>query len=76
MAVMRVECSAEEENEWSWWQWMGMSPERTGWISIIGGGEEVTIEEIGKRDGVGKSELLGDGVYLWSQSSAHSAERG
>ena len=49
--------------------------ERTGGISIVGGGEEVTIEEIGKGDRVGKSELLGKEVYVGNQGSACSMER-
>ena len=53
MAVMRVECSAGEGNEWSWWQWIRMLTERTVGISIVGRGEEVTMEEISKGDGVG-----------------------
>ena len=56
---------------------MGTSTERTGGISIVGGGEEVTTgEEIDRGDGVGKEELLGGGVCSGSQSSTCSAERG
>ena len=52
---------------------MGTSTERTGGISIVGRGEYVvTEEEIDKRDGVGKSGLLGGGVCLESQSLVHS----
>ena len=40
---------------------------------MVGGGEEVTTDEERDRgDGVGKSGLLGGGVCLESQSSAHS----
>ena len=43
--------------------------DRTGGISIIGGGEEVTPgDKIDKGDGVGKSDLLGDGVCSGYQS--------
>ena len=52
-----------------------MLTERTGGISIIGGEEEVAMKEIGKGDGVGKSELLDNGVYSRSQSLACSMER-
>ena len=46
-------------------------------ISIVGGDEEVvtTRDEMDRGDGVGKEELLGGGVCLWSQSSAHSVEK-
>ena len=77
MAVTRVACSAGDGNEWRWWQWTGMLTERMGGISIVGGGEDVTTgEEMGRGDGVGKLELLGDGVYAESQSLAHSGESG
>ena len=47
--------------------------ERTGGISIVGGGEEVTTEEeMDKGDRVGKSGPLGGGVCSGSQSSARS----
>ena len=47
--------------------------ERTGRISIVGGGEVVTMGgEIDKGDGVGKLDPLGGGVCLGSQSLAHS----
>ena len=40
-----------------------MSTERTGGISIVDGGEDVTIgEEIDRGDGVGKAGPLGSGV--------------
>ena len=46
---------------------------RTGGISTVDGDEEVTIDnEMGRGDGVGKSESLGDGVCSESQSSVHS----
>ena len=55
---------------------MGMLMERIGGISIVDGGEEVTIEdEMDKEDRVEKSKLLGDGVYLGSQSSACSVQK-
>ena len=75
MVVTRVEYSAGEGNEWRQWQWTGMLMERTGGISIVGGGEDITIEEMGKGDRVGKSELLGDRVCMENQSSACSVER-
>ena len=50
--------------------------DRTGGISIVGGGKEVTTDdEMCKGDRVEKSKLLGDGVCLVSQSSAHSVGR-
>ena len=50
--------------------------ERTGGISTVSRGEDVTIEdEIGRGDRAGKSELLGDGVCLGSQSLACSMEK-
>ena len=53
-----------------------MSTERTGGISIVGGGEEVvTDEEMDRGDGVGKEEPLGGGVFLGCQSSMCSEER-
>ena len=52
---------------------MGMSMERTGGISIVGGREEVTTgEERDRGDGVGNSGLLGGGVCSGSQSLACS----
>ena len=40
-----------------------MLTDKTGGISMVGEEEEVTTdEEIVSRDGVGKSDLLGDGV--------------
>ena len=65
MAVTSVACLAGVGNEWRRWQWTGMSTERTGGISIVGGGEEIA-----KGDGVGNEELLGEGVYLGNQGSA------
>ena len=54
-----------------------MSTERTGGISIVGGGEEVTMgDEIDKGDRVGNEEPLGGGVYSGIQSFACSVERG
>ena len=51
--------------------------ERTGGISIIDRGEEVTTgEEIDKEDGVGKEELLDSGVCSGIQSLACFVERG
>ena len=71
--VIKVECSAGDGNEWSRWQYIGTSTERTGGISIVGGGEEVTTEEeIDKGGGVGKEEPLGSGVCSGSQSSVCS----
>ena len=56
---------------------MRVLTERTGDISIVDGGEEVTIwGETDRRDGVQKKELLGEGVCLGSQSSMGSVERG
>ena len=53
-----------------------MSTERTGGISIVGGGEEVTTgEEIDRGDGVEKAKPLGSGVCLRNQSLAHSVRR-
>ena len=53
-----------------------MSTERTGGVSIVSGGEEVTMgEEIDKGDRVGKVEPLGSGVCLGSQSSACSVRK-
>ena len=50
-----------------------MSTERTGGISIVGGGEEVTTgEERDREDGVGKSGLLDSGVCSRNQSSVRS----
>ena len=50
--------------------------ERTGGISKVGGGEEVTTEEeIDRGDGVGKEELLGGRVCSGCQSSVQSVER-
>ena len=73
MVVIRVECSVEEENEQSWWQYTGTSTERTGGISIVGGGEVVTTgDERDKGDGVGNEEPLDGGVCSESQSSACS----
>ena len=47
-----------------------------GGISIVGGGEVVTMEEdMGKGDGVGKSDLLSEGVCLGYQSVACSVGR-
>ena len=47
--------------------------DRTGGISIIDRGEEVTTEEeMDRRDGVEKVELLDGGVCLGSHSLAHS----
>ena len=65
MAVTSMACSAGVGNEWRQWQWTGMSTERTGGISIVTGEEDIT-----KGDGVGNSELLGDGVCLENQGSA------
>ena len=64
MAVTRVACSVGVGNERRWWQWTGTSTERTGGISIV-----VGDEDIAKKDGVGNSELLGDGVCLGNQGS-------
>ena len=76
MVVTRVVYSAGDGNEQRWWQWMGMSTERTGGISIVAGGEEVTTGgEIDRGDGVGKEELLGSGVCLGCQSSMRLEER-
>ena len=52
-----------------------MSTKRTREISKVGGGETVVTEKIGKGDGVGKSELLDEGVYTRDQSSMYSVER-
>ena len=53
-----------------------MSTERTGGISIVGGGEDVTTdEEKDKGNRVGKSGLVGDGVCSGSQSLAHLVEK-
>ena len=50
-----------------------MSTERIRGISSVGRGEDVTTgEEVNKGGGAGKSELLGEGVCLGSQSSARS----
>ena len=49
MAVTRVECSVGDRNEQRWWQWIGMSIDRTGGISIVDRGDGVTTEEIDKR---------------------------
>ena len=50
-----------------------MSTERTGGISTVDGGEDVaTGEEKDNWDGVGNLGPLGGGVYLRSQSLAHS----
>ena len=52
---------------------MGMLTERTGGISIVVGGEAVTMEgetEVGDR--VGKEVLLGEGVCRGNQSSIDS----
>ena len=47
-----------------------------GGISIVVRGEEVAKdEERGKRDGVGKSDLLGDGECSENQRVACSVER-
>ena len=55
---------------------MRMLTERRGGISIVDRGEDVfTGEEMDKRDGVGKTELLGGEVCSGNQSSAHSVER-
>ena len=42
MAVTRVECLAGDRDDQSWWQWIGMSTERTGEISIVDEGEDIT----------------------------------
>ena len=77
ITVTKVECSMEDRNEWSQWQYVGMLTERMGGISIIGGGKEVTSgEEIDRGDRVGKEELLDGRVCSGSQSSVHSVERG
>ena len=56
---------------------MGMSTERMGGISIVGGGEGATTgEEMGRGDRVGKEESLGGGVCSGSQRSMCSVERG
>ena len=47
-----------------------------GGISIVGGGEVVTTEEMGKEDRVGKSKLLDNGVYSGNQGSMCLVERG
>ena len=53
-----------------------MLTERTGGISIVDGGEEVTTgEEIDRGDGAGKSGLLNSGVCLESHSLACSVEK-
>ena len=53
-----------------------MSMDRTRGISIVDGGEAVTMsEEIDKGDGVGKEELLGGGVYSGNQSLVCLVER-
>ena len=71
MAVTRVVCSAGVGNERRQWQWTGTLMERTGGISIVGGGEEVTTgEEMDRGDRAGNMELLGDGVCQGNQGSA------
>ena len=51
----------------------GTSTERTEGISIVGGGEDVTMEEeIDRGDRVGNIELLGDRVCLENQGSMFS----
>ena len=73
MAVTSVECSAGDGNERRQWQWTGMSTERTGGISIVGGGEDATMgEEKDREDSVGKSGPLGGRVCSGSQSLACS----
>ena len=53
-----------------------MLTERTGGISIVDRGEEVTTGgEIDRGDGVGKEEPLDSGICLGCQSSTHSEER-
>ena len=55
---------------------MGTSTDRTGEISIVIRGEEVTTDKkIGKGDGVGKSEVLGDRVCSGYQRVVCSVER-
>ena len=50
-----------------------MLTERTGGISIVDGGEEVTTGgEIDNGDGVGKEEPLDSGVYSGYQGSVFS----
>ena len=47
--------------------------ERTGGISIVGGGEGITTgDKMDRGDGVGKAELLDSGVCLGSQSLVYS----
>ena len=76
MAVTRVECSVGDGNEWRWWQWIETLTDRTGGISMVGGGEEVTTgEEIDRRDVVGKTELLDGGVCSRSHSLACSVKK-
>ena len=49
----------------------------TGGIStVVGGKVLVTEEEIDNGDGVGKSDLSGDGINLESQRVVCSVERG
>ena len=50
--------------------------DRTGGISIVVGGEALAMdEEMGKGDGVGMSNLFGNGVCLGNLRVAHSIER-
>ena len=73
MVVTSIVCSAGDGNERRQWQWTGTLTERTGGISIVGGGEDVTTgEERDNRDGVGNSGPLGSGACSGSQSSVHS----
>ena len=75
--VTRVECSSGDRNERSQWQWTGMLTDRTGRISIVDGGEDVTKEgSMFKGDGVGKVELWRDGVFMGDQRSVGLAMRG
>ena len=56
---------------------MEMSTERTGGISIVDEGEDVTTGgDIDKGDRVGKEELLGSGVCSGIQSSTCLEGRG
>ena len=50
--------------------------DRTGGISIVGRGEDVTTGEIDKEDEVGKAEPLGGGVCLGNHRSVCPVERG
>ena len=76
MAVTRVECLAGDGKEWRWWQWTGTSTDRTEGISMVDEGEGVTTREIDKGNGVGKAELLGNGVCLGDHKLACSVRRG